>query len=204
MTMLQVSGLTYRFPDTGRGCADVSFTAESGHLTVLSAPSGAGKSTALAATAGVLTPQAGEVLLDGRLLARGEAALVLQTAQVFDRLTAWENVACSWGMPTGRLRDRAVAELARYGLSDVADSRPDQMSGGQKQRVAIVAALAQNKPLLLADEATSNLDEANARLVIDTLKVAAARQVVVVASHDARLCAEADRIVTVGSEVHHG
>lgn len=204
MTTLRVSGLTYRFADTGRGCSDVSFTATSGHLTVLTAPSGAGKSTALAATAGVLTPQAGEVLLDGRPVARGETALVLQTAQVFDRLTAWENVACAWGMPTTRLRDRAIAELARYGLAEVADSRPDQMSGGQQQRVALVAALAQNKPLLLADEATSNLDEANARLVIETLLAAAQHQVVVVASHDARLCAQADNVVKFGSEVRHG
>ena len=203
MTTLQVSGLAYRFTDTGRGCADVSFTATSGQLTVLTAPSGAGKSTALAAAAGVLTPQAGEVLLDGRPVARGEAALVLQTAQVFDRLTAWENVACAWGMPTARLRDRAVAELARYGLSEVADSRTGQMSGGQQQRVAVVAAVAQEKPLLLVDEATSNLDEANAILVIETLKEAALSRVVVVASHDARLCAQADSVISFGSEVRH-
>ncbi len=201
---LQVSGLTYRFADTGRGCANVSFTARSGQLTALTAPSGAGKSTALAATAGVLTPQAGDVLLDDRPLAPGDAALVLQTAQVFDRLTAWENVACSWGIPTARLRGRAVAELARYGLEEVADSRPNQLSGGQRQRVALVAALAQNKQLLLADEVTSHLDEANAKLVIATLREAAKNRVVVVASHDARLSAAADHVVNLREETHSG
>ena len=189
---LQVSGLTYRFADTGRGCANVSFTARSGQLTALTAPSGAGKSTALAATAGVLTPQAGDVLLDDRPLIPGDAALVLQTAQVFDRLT------------TARLRDRAVAELARYGLEGLADSRPNQLSGGQRQRVALVAALAQNKQLLLADEVTSHLDEANAKLVIATLREAAKNRVVVVASHDARLSAAADHVVNLREETHSG
>lgn len=192
---LTVSGLTYHFSDTGCGCTNVSFVAELGRLTVVKAPSGAGKSTALAAIAGLLAPQAGEVLLNRRLLAPGEAALILQTAQTFDMLTAWENVACAWGVPTRRLRGKAVAALERYGLGDVADSRPDQLSGGQQQRVAIVTALAQNKQLLLADEATSNLDEANARLVIATLQEAAKDRIVVVASHDDRLAKAADQIV---------
>lgn len=97
-----------------------------------------------------------------------------------------------------------MAELARYGLEGLADSRPNQLSGGQRQRVALVAALAQNKQLLLADEVTSHLDEANAKLVIATLREAAKNRVVVVASHDARLSAAADHVVNLREETHSG
>lgn len=204
MTTLEVKELTYHFTDTGRGCTDVSFTATSGFLTVLAGPSGCGKSTALAAAAGLLAPQSGSVLFQSTPILPGTCALVLQSAQVFEKLTAWENVACSWGVPTRRSRDRAIAVLADYGLADVADSRPDQMSGGQRQRVALVSALVQNKPILFADEATSHLDEANARVVIETLRSAAQHRVVVVASHDERLCGLADRLVGMSPGVHHG
>lgn len=204
LTTLEVKELTYHFTDTGRGCTDVSFTATSGFLTVLAGPSGCGKSTALAAAAGLLAPQSGSVLFQSTPILPGTCALVLQSAQVFEKLTAWENVACSWGVPTRRSRDRAIAVLADYGLADVADSRPDQMSGGQRQRVALVSALVQNKPILFADEATSHLDEANARVVIETLRSAAQHRVVVVASHDERLCGLADRLVGMSPGVHHG
>lgn len=194
---LEVSNLTYHFPETGRGCTGVSFVAKKKELTVLVAPSGFGKSTALAATAGILTPQVGKVLLDGNPLAPGDAALILQTAQIFGKLRAWENVACAWGIPSKKLRPRAVEELERYGLTDVVDSFPDQLSGGQRQRVAIVSALAQEKRLLLADEVTSHLDEANAKLVVEMLKEAARVRIVVVASHDDRLSRAADHVVVM-------
>lgn len=88
MSELVVTDVSHTFSDTGRGCSHVSFTAWAGELTVLTAPSGAGKSTALAVIAGVLARHGGTVTFDGRQLERGEAALVLQGAQVFERLTA--------------------------------------------------------------------------------------------------------------------
>lgn len=193
---LTVSNITYLHPDTKRGCSNVSFTAQQGDLTVLVAPSGYGKTTALAAIAGLLIPQQGSVLLDGkRQLALGDAAFIMQTADVFENLKAWENVACAWGGPSNKTRARAVEELERYGLTEIADSFPSQLSGGQQQRVAIISALAQKKQLILADEVTSHLDDANADLVTGMLKEAARSGIVVVASHDRRLLSKADRVV---------
>lgn len=192
---LSVQNISYTFADTGRGCKNVTFEASLGELTVIKAPSGAGKSTAIAVISGILQPQSGTVILDGKPLINGQSAILLQKAQLFVNLTAWENVACAWGIPNLKYREKAVSELQKYGVADVATSIPNQMSGGQQQRVALVAALAQNKPVLLVDEPTSNLDQLNSKLVIDTLVEAAKHCVVVVATHDERLCSITDHVV---------
>lgn len=197
MTELVVSHLSHIFPDTGRGCSNVSFTASAPQLTVLAGESGAGKSTALATIAHILHPQTGTVTLSGKPVSTTDVSLVFQGALAFNRLRAWENVALSWGYPSKHTKARAVKVLAGFALEDTADSRPDQLSGGQRQRLAIACALTQDRPILLLDEPTSHLDDKNAALVITTIHEAAAQRIVVVASHDRRLTAVADHTVVI-------
>lgn len=154
----------------------VSLDAGTG-ITVLFGPSGAGKSTTLNVIAGLLHPDAGEILLDGRALfdkAKGGArrprpidvparergiGYVFQQYALFPHMTALENVA----YPLIRQRDgcvRAADLLARVRLAHLAERYPHELSGGQQQRVAIARALAAGPRVLLLDEPFSALDTA--------------------------------------------
>ncbi|WP_051208873.1 ABC transporter ATP-binding protein [Propionicicella superfundia] len=192
---LDVSSLTYIYKSSRRGCRDVGFAAEDGEIVALIGPSGCGKSTVLACVAGVLTPDAGTVEVVGG----GDGAstfLMLQAAPLFEGLRLWENVALGYGYPARRHRVSAVARLAEVGLEECADDRPSHLSVGQRQRGAVAVALAQPGRVLLFDEPTGNLDDDNARRVMDGLRSAAGTgRVVVMATHDRRVLAEADRVV---------
>jgi molybdate transport system ATP-binding protein len=138
---------------------------------VLFGPSGAGKTTTLSAIAGLVTPDAGEIVLDGvALFRRGRAGAavdlparrrsigyVFQSYALFPHMTALENVAYSlWRKPDARARAEALLE--RVHLTHVADRYPDGLSGGQQQRVALARALAAEPRVLLLDEPFSALD----------------------------------------------
>lgn len=142
-------------------------------ILVLFGPSGAGKTMTLQSIAGLMTPDAGEVTLDGRALFRrhrpgGAANLparrrrvgyVFQDYALFPHLTALENVAFPlWRKDGGRRQ--AVALLERMRIEHLADRYPREMSGGQQQRIAIARALAARPDILLLDEPFSALDPA--------------------------------------------
>jgi ABC-type lipoprotein export system ATPase subunit len=184
MAVLEIEGLvkTYPVPQGGREAViDVpSFRMEDGELVALRGESGSGKTTLLHLVAGILTPDAGRVLVDGEdMAALSEAArdglrartigYVFQTFNLLQGYTAIENVEL--GMAFGRGIDEAHARLLldRVGLGDRVRYRPSQLSVGQQQRVALARALANRPRLVLADEPTGNLDPARAREAIDLL-----------------------------------
>jgi molybdate transport system ATP-binding protein len=140
-------------------------------VLVLFGPSGAGKSTTLQAIAGLVTPKAGEILLDGEALFRRgregpkvnvparsrRVGYVFQDYALFPHLSALDNVAYAlWRRPGAK--DEALAQLQRVGLADLASRRPHELSGGQQQRVAIARALVARPRLLLLDEPFAALD----------------------------------------------
>jgi ABC-type Fe3+/spermidine/putrescine transport system ATPase subunit len=151
---------------------DVSFRIEPGEMFFLLGPSGCGKTTVLRMVAGFVTPDAGEILFDGRRMndvpaQNRHTAMVFQSYAIWPHLTVYENVA--YGLRVQKLsgadldaRVREVLRLAR--LEALAPRKPAQLSGGEQQRVALARALAVKPGLILLDEPLSNLD---ARLRLD-------------------------------------
>lgn len=169
MTTLSLTGLTKAFPGTaGAAVRDLSFVVESGSLTALLGPSGAGKTTTMKLIAGLLAPDAGEITLDGAPITRlpperREVAMVFQAPLLFPHLTVAQNVGFGLRMRGQTAADSAsaVAEmLDRVRLTGLGDRRPSQLSGGQQQRAALARALILRPRVLLLDEPLSNLDPA--------------------------------------------
>ncbi|MFN4040183.1 MAG: ABC transporter ATP-binding protein [Brevundimonas sp.] len=174
-------------------------------------PSGSGKSSLISIAAGLETPTRGRAMLfdqdlaalgeDGRArLRRGRAALVFQSFHLLPNMTAEENISAPLELAR---RPEAVAQarawLERVGLGARRSHYPHQMSGGEQQRVALARALAVGPELLFADEPTGNLDGTNGALVADLLfdLVRDSGAALVLVTHDDRLAARADRIVTM-------
>lgn len=170
-TVLRAEGISKRA--SGRQILDdCSLEVKRGELLVLIGPSGAGKSTLLQCIDCLVPPDCGSVWLENRLLDRNDkkalcnfraqVGMIFQDFNLFDHLTAEENVAIALRRVRGfsklEARARAQEELARVGLARRALLYPAQLSGGQKQRVAIARALAMDPKAMLLDEPTSALD----------------------------------------------
>ena len=184
----------------------LSLTIPAGQFVAVVGPSGSGKSTLLGLIAGLDSPTSGHVLIDGvDITALGEDALarlrgekigfVFQFFHLIPSLTAYENVAVPMeiaGLPDARRRAERLLE--EVGLTGRAHHYPSQLSGGEQQRVALARALANNPPIVLADEPTGNLDTANGRHIMELLRNThhVRRTTVVLVTHDAELAAMAD------------
>jgi len=169
-------------------------------------PSGSGKSTLLGLIAGLDAPTSGDVLVDGVNITqldedalarlRGEKiGFVFQFFHLIPSLTAYENVAVPMeiaGVADPRAHVQALLE--EVGLTGRAHHYPSQLSGGEQQRVALARALANDPPIVLADEPTGNLDSTNGRHLMDLLRhINHARgTTIVLVTHDAELAAAAD------------
>ena len=177
-------------------------------LLAVLGPSGSGKSTMLRLACGLEQPSAGEVRAFGKSLTRlgddeladfraTSLAIVFQTANLWPELTALENVELALRL-SGRRGD-ARAALAAFGLEAAAGRRAAVLSGGEQQRVAIASAAARNAPLVLADEPTAELDEANEALVLDALRMLRSEHgsTVIVVTHSTAVADAADRIVEI-------
>jgi putative ABC transport system ATP-binding protein len=174
-------------------------------------PSGSGKSTLLGLMAGLDSPSSGRILIDGvDITGLGEDALaalrgrkigfVFQFFHLIPSLTAFENVQVPMelaGHSSAAARARAL--LAEVGLSDRGHHYPSQLSGGEQQRVALARALANEPPIIMADEPTGNLDSDNGRHVIDLLFALNRRRgtTLILVTHDRELAAFADAQITL-------
>jgi glutamine transport system ATP-binding protein len=158
---------------------------------VIIGPSGSGKSTLLRCLALLEEPDRGEVSLEDRRPQPGEVGMVFQRFNLFQNMTAVENVMC--GLVEVRkqskreAREQAMAFLTRVGLADRAAQYPDELSGGQQQRVAIARALVMRPKAMLFDEPTSALDVELVREVLDVMEsLAREGMTMVVVSHELR------------------
>ncbi|MGN0187686.1 MAG: ABC transporter ATP-binding protein [Paludibacteraceae bacterium] len=159
--------------ETVHALRGVSFTIDAGEFVTIMGTSGSGKSTLLNTLGCLDTPTSGEYLLDGhavRTMRKNERAVlrnrkigfVFQNYNLLPKTTAIENVELplmyNADITAGERRRRAVAALVEVGLGNRLEHKSNQMSGGQMQRVAIARALVNNPAVILADEATGNLD----------------------------------------------
>ena len=180
-----------------------------GESAALLGPSGSGKSSLLAVTAGLERATGGKARLLGsdmgaldedalaRLRGRG-VGIVLQSFHLLPTMTAIENVAVPLELAGEKdAKDRARAELEAVGLGHRLNHYPAQLSGGEQQRVAIARATAPRPKLLLADEPTGNLDAATGAAIIDLLfdRASAAGAGLLVITHDPEIAARAGRVL---------
>lgn len=198
--MIAIAGVVHRY--AGREVLRVaSFEANKGAAWLLLGPSGCGKTTLLHILAGLLRPGEGEVSVAGERLDRLNAAaldkhrgqrigIVPQKPHLIASLSVADNLRLAQslaGLPEDVAR---VAEaLAGVGLSQRGTSRPRQLSHGEAQRVAVARALVNRPRVLLADEPTANLDDANCAATLDLLQTQARAggTTLVIATHDARV-----------------
>jgi putative ABC transport system ATP-binding protein len=191
----------------------VSLEVKRGEFMGIIGPSGSGKSTLLGLIGGLDTPTSGRVFIDNiditemneRALTRvrnEKIGFVFQTFNLIPTLTALENVSLPLQFASNRKyepRKRAEELLTLFGLGDRLNHRPSQLSGGEQQRVAISRALANNPPLLLADEATGNLDTASSEVVMAALHDVREKlnTTVIIVTHDMDIAAQTDRIMVL-------
>lgn len=167
--VLEIDGVTKRF-GSERAAADLSLSVREGELLTLLGPSGCGKTTTLRLIAGLERPDDGEIRIDGERVAaaedgtlvppeRRDVGVVFQDFALFPHLSAAENVAFGLDDWDEEAREARVDELLELvGLTDHADSKPNELSGGQQQRIALARSLAPEPEILLLDEPFSNLD----------------------------------------------
>ena len=203
---------------------ELALEVAAGETLAVLGPNGSGKSTALAVTAGLVTPDTGRVVLDGRVLTdvgRGRpgvrvapharrTALLGQEPLLFPHLDAVENVAFgprSTGTPRATARRDAQRWLDEVGVGELAGRRPAQLSGGQAQRVAVARALAAEPALLLLDEPLAALDVAVLPALRQTLRRVMADRTAIVVTHDpldALLLADRVVVLSAGRVVERG
>ncbi|MDE1989502.1 MAG: ABC transporter ATP-binding protein [Betaproteobacteria bacterium] len=215
-TALQAVALTKWF---GEGDARtlavnrVSFEASFGEILYIVGPSGSGKTTLLSMISGILRPNEGQVLVEGRDLWNqsddaiaefrlGKVGFVFQDYHLFPRLTTAENVAIPLilkQVPWDEALTRAQAFLEVVGLADKGLLPPLKLSGGEQQRVAIARAIASEPDILIFDEPTASLDGDTGRKIVSFVKehILNAQRCIVIVTHDSRIFEYADRIMNM-------
>ncbi|MGA9776307.1 MAG: ATP-binding cassette domain-containing protein [Candidatus Dormiibacterota bacterium] len=211
---IRLSGVGVRVG--GRVILDhVDLTIRAGESLAITGPSGSGKTTLLLLAGGLQDAAEGQVLLDGRPMARDpdtrkRFGVVLQNHGLVAVLTAQENVALplqARGLPAVEVERISLDALASVGLHPQADALVQNLSGGQQQRVAVARALAGSPEVILADEPTSELVAEQRRAILDTLlRQSREGRVLVIATHDPEVVEACDRSVQLidGRQVEPG
>ena len=184
----------------------IDLTIPSGHFIAIVGPSGSGKSTLLGLLAGLDAPSTGSITVDGTDITtldedglarlRGEKiGFVFQFFHLVPSLTALENILVPMEIAGNRnAAARAKSLLEEVGLADRGHHYPSQLSGGEQQRIALARALANDPPILLADEPTGNLDSTTGRHILDLLLGVhrTRKSTLILVTHDPELAALAD------------
>jgi putative ABC transport system ATP-binding protein len=191
----------------------VSLSVARGEVVALVGPSGSGKTTLLCILGCLLTPTAGQVVIDDQVLdvgrpeklreiRRRSIGFVFQQFNLFPALTASENVQYALnlkGWRGRRARTEAERVLEAVGLDERKDFRPRELSGGQRQRVAVARALAGTAAVILADEPTGNLDSESGKRVLNLFRdlTRSEMRALLIVTHDPIVHEFADRIVRI-------
>jgi putative ABC transport system ATP-binding protein len=192
-----------------RALDSATFSIVAGEWVAITGPSGSGKSTLVNMLGCLDRPTCGELKIDGVDVASmtsteldrfraDKIGFIFQQFHLIPYLSALENVMLAQYFHSMTDEEEARAALIKVGLGDRAEHLPSELSGGEQQRVCIARALINNPPILLADEPTGNLDQANQRIVADLLKdLHAAGHTIVMVTHDPEMAALAQRRIAL-------
>lgn len=210
--MIQLHNVSLAYQQDASALNNINLKIGKGEFVFLTGPSGAGKTSLLRLLYGALTPNRGQVVIDGqnitRLtpsqipLLRRSIGVVFQDFKLLQNRTVFENVAITlevlgWGR--GDIGKKTMHMLKQMGIESKYNLVTQRLSGGEQQRVALARALVNDPKILLADEPTGNLDDANKNQILTIFKDANIRgTTVVVATHDRRLIEQSHkRLVTL-------
>ena len=208
--LLKVEHLSYAYHSAGgETCAlsDLSFQVEKGEFIAIVGPSGCGKSTLLSLISGLLLPEKGDILLDGKPVSQSRAAVgyMLQKDHLLEWRTIYQNAVLGLEIQhrlTEKNLLRVEQMLEDYGLATFKNALPSQLSGGMRQRAALIRTLAPNPALLLLDEPFSALDYLTRISVCDDIYKILKKQkkTAVMVTHDlSEAISVADRIIILSS-----
>src|SRR6185369_52028 len=212
--MIQLHNVSLAYQKDATALNDINLRIAKGEFVFLTGPSGAGKTTLLRLLYGALPPTRGQVLIDGKNVSqmtasqiphlRRSVGVVFQDFKLLSSRTVFENVAITlevlgWGRAD--IGKKVMHILKQMGMESKINLTPLRLSGGEQQRVALARALVNDPKILLADEPTGNLDDANKNQILNIFKEANVRgTTVVVATHDRRLIDHAHtRLVTISN-----
>jgi cell division transport system ATP-binding protein len=209
--MIQLHNVSLAYQKDATALNAIDLRIEKGDFVFLTGPSGAGKTTLLRLLYGALTPTRGQVLIDGKNVShmtasqipylRRSVGVVFQDFKLLQNRTVFENVAITlevlgWGRAD--IGKKVMHTLKQMGIESKINQTPERLSGGEQQRVALARALVNDPKILLADEPTGNLDEANKNQILNIFKEANVRgTTVVVATHDRRLIEHAHKRIVI-------
>lgn len=211
--MISLRDISFCFPAGGFNLQVKAFDIAAKSLVAIAGPSGSGKTTLLNLMAGIMVPDAGTVAVDGRIISDlpdherrafrlRKIGFVFQNFDLVNYLTVENNILIAARIDpqltlTAPLRQRAQELAGRVGIGTKLNHYPRMLSQGEQQRVAIARALLLQPQIVLADEATGNLDPDNKHLILDLLfsEAALAGATIVAVTHDHDLLGRFDSVV---------
>ncbi|MBA8667457.1 ABC transporter ATP-binding protein [Holosporaceae bacterium 'Namur'] len=216
MTLLRLENIskTFKQGESSLGVLDdITFTLEEGEIIALVGPSGSGKSTFLSIAGLLENPSSGKIYFNDRdcskssdrvrtKIRRESLGFIYQFHHLLSEFTSLENVMIP-GMlldkSENEVKEEAIILLESLGLKERLNSMPSELSGGEQQRVAIARSLINKPQLILADEPTGNLDNANAEKVINIIiKQARERKLsAIIVTHNVELAGKTDKVMTI-------
>ena len=208
MSLLEIKNVSKIYGEL-KALDDVSLSVEKGEWVAIMGPSGSGKSTMMNIIGCMDKPSRGQVLLDGvdiskesskklTEIRRDKIGLIFQQFHMVSYLTAVENVMVSQYYHSMPDEQEALEALERVGLKQRAHHLPSQLSGGEQQRVCVARALINHPEIILADEPTGNLDEANENIVLDLFRqLHREGTTLIVVTHDPEVGEAAQRMIVL-------
>ena len=208
MSLLELKDVSKIYGDL-HALDKINLKVDTGEWVAIMGPSGSGKSTMMNIIGCMDKPTSGAVLLDGvdisressknlTNIRRDKIGLIFQQFHLVNYLTAVENVMMAQYYHSVPDEKEALRALARVGLADRAKHLPSQLSGGEQQRVCVARALINHPELILADEPTGNLDEANENIVLELFRqLHREGTTLIVVTHDPEVAEAAQRTIVL-------
>lgn len=210
--MIELKNVTKVYDGNVTGVDNLNLRIEDGEFVFIVGESGSGKSTLLKLLMRELTPNEGEIIIDGKDITklrrkkvaelRRKMGIVFQDYRLLPKRTVYDNVAFALQVieiSPRKIKKSVPAALNLVGLSHKAKSMPNEISGGEQQRTAIARAIVNNPSLVLADEPTGNLDSKNSQEIIELLKMSNRKydQTLIVITHDENIALQANRVIAI-------